>query len=292
MGRVLFILGAMALLPVTARADVTLALSHGKLHVPVPEGYCALDPERARDSALFDFELKSLDGRSRLIAVAADCAELEAWRQHDKPVQRIVNFTAALKDGQLARRPDADRAKFIDEFARSVSPLGPKDKAALNAGWWNSFNGAAEVPLFDAPEHDETAAYLRMVRVAGNGYQKISVASAWAVTAAGGYEVAINFYQHGDEGTLPGLLAAAKREAAQLVAANPAIAAVPPPPSATADEPEAAGQGLPSLGTVVSGMSTGTLAMIAGGVLLVALLMLRAFRPTKLPPGVRQATEQ
>lgn len=292
MGRVLLILGLMALLPATARADITVTLSHGKLHLPVPEGYCALDLDRVRDSALFDFELKSLQGRARLLAVSADCAELEAWRQHDRPVQRIVNFTAASKGDTLILHPDAERSKFIDDIARDAGTLGPKDAAALDARWWNSFDGKAEIALFDATERDQNAAYLRMVRVAGS-HQKLSVASVWALTAAGGYEVSINFYQHGDESTLPGLVAAAKREAAQLVAANPPVIVVPPPPAVTADQPaDAGGPALPSLGALLN-QSKSTMAMIAGGVLVVGLLLLAVLRrPARRPPAGRQATEQ
>jgi hypothetical protein len=275
MGRVLLILGLVAFLPATARAEVTVQLGHIKLHLPVPTGYCALDINRVRDSVLFDFEQKSLADRGRLLTVAADCAELEDYRQHDRPIQRIVNFTAALKVDALVRRPEADRAKFIDEVVRDAGTLGPKDVAGFNTRWWNSFDGNAEIQLFDAAERDENAAYLRMVRVAGTR-QKISVASAWAVTAVGGYEISINFYERGDESTLPGLVAAAKHEAAQLVAANPPVAVVPPPPAATDQPVDAAGTPLPSLGSLFAGQSTATLAMIAGGVLLVALMLVRA----------------
>ena len=293
MGRVLLILGLMALLPATARADMTVSLSHGKLHLPVPEGYCALDLSRSRDTALFDFEQKSLQGRARLLAVSADCAELEAWRQQDRPVQRIVNFTAATRGDSLILHPDAERSNLIDEIARDAGTLGTKDVGALNARWWNSFEGRAEIAHFDAAERDQNAAYLRMVRVVG-GYQRISVASVWAVTAVGSYEVSINFYQRGDESTLPGLVAAAKREAAQLVAANPPAIVVPPPPAVTADQPaDAGGPALPSLGALLN-QSKSTMAMIAGGVLVVGLLLLAVLRrPARRPPAAgRQAAEQ
>jgi hypothetical protein len=283
------LLGLIALLPAVGHADVTVPLGHGKVNLPVPAGYCAADTERGRDSALFDFEVKSLDGRGRLLAVAADCTELEAYRERGLPIKRLAIFTAALNDGDLIHRPDAERAKFIEDAARDAGKLGPRDPSAFNMQWWNSFNANAQVQLFDVAGRDENAAYLRMVRVTGSGSQKISVASVWALTATGGYELAVNFYERGDEGTIAGLLATAKHEAAQLVAANPPVQAPPPPPPAvTADQAAAdAGQNLPTLGTVLSGSSS-TIMMAAGGVLVLGFLVLVASRrspPKPKPEG-------
>src|SRR5579859_6332392 len=101
MRHVTLIIGLILLLPLAARADITVPLSHAKLHLPVPEGYCAVDTDRARESALFDFEAKSFGEHARLLAVAADCAELESYRQRSKPIERLVSFAAAIRDGQL-----------------------------------------------------------------------------------------------------------------------------------------------------------------------------------------------
>jgi hypothetical protein len=270
-------------LPIFARADVIVPLGHGKLHLPMPEGYCSLDTDLARESSLFDVEAQTFVGRARLLVMAADCGELTSFRQHHGAVTRIVTFVLALKDDQAVRRPDAERAQYLDGLARQFGKAEAKDFAANAQQWWNISNPAAEPLHFGFAERDSSAVYLQAVRQIGR-YQPESIASVSAVTLADGYEVAANFYMHADEHGLPGLLALAEQEAQGLVAANTAPPAPAQDASApAADQPASADGGpMQALNAALS-QSGSTIIMAAGGVLLVCfvLLLMSRRQPTK-----------
>jgi len=277
-------------LPSVTRADVTVPLTHGKLHLPVPDGYCMLDTDLARESSLFDVEAKTFEGRSRLLGMAADCGQLTAFRLRHTAVTQIVSFLLALKDDQGVRRPDAERAQYLDTLAKQFGKVQAKDFAANAEQWWNISNPSAEPVSFGLAERDGSAVYLQAVRKIGR-YEPAPIASVSALTLVQGYEVAVNFYIHGDEHSLPGLLALAEHEAQGLIAANP-----PPPPApnfaelaaptaaadqAAADAPPGTdGAQLKPLGAVLA-ESGSTIIMIAGGVLLLAVLFLFLSRGQK-----------
>ena len=104
MGRVLLILGLMALLPATARAEVTVQLGHIKLHLPVPDGYCALDVNRVRDSALYDFEAK--------IPMAETHARWSRLNSHSVPASKslIASICFQMKDRPSSAHAGASAA--------------------------------------------------------------------------------------------------------------------------------------------------------------------------------------
>ncbi|MEI9983412.1 MAG: hypothetical protein WDN69_09535 [Aliidongia sp.] len=189
--------------------------------------------------------------------MAADCGELEGFRLRHHPITRIVSFAVALRDGEPVRRPDAERALYLDELAGMVAKVSNKDLSDANNQWWRNFNVSVDVKKFGVAGRDDSAIYLRAVRTI-DVRDKISIVSLTAATLAGGWELSASFYLHGDERGVPGLLEIAKHEAQLLVAANtppppppviepPAPVVVPPPP-----EPATAGEALQQIAGGIS----------------------------------------
>ncbi len=282
MRRIAIILGLMALLPGAARADITIPLAHAKLHLPIPGGYCPLDTERARESMAFDSEQKSYQGQNRLLAMAVDCAELEGFRAHERPFEHYVTFEATVKDDQLVRRPDTERAAFLDEMLQEVAKVGPKDATAENNHWLSNFNASAEIKEYGLIAHDENAVYLRLVGVIAGvrGRDPISIAKIYATTLTAGYEISIAVYAHGDTHALPGMLDFAKHEVTRLIAANPPPPpTVPPPPPIT--EEQVAANDPASQPDTIFGQSVDTIVTGAIVIMLVSLVLLMMFRPVR-----------
>jgi hypothetical protein len=285
MWRFLLILGLVAAMPLPARAEMTAMIGRAKLHLPMPDGYCALDTDRARESTLFDFEQKSYHGRSRLLAMAADCGELEGFRLSHHPITRIVSFAVALRDGDPVRRPDDERAQYLDELAGMVAKVSNKDLSDANNQWWRNFNVSVDVKKFGVAGRDDSAIYLRAVRTI-DARDKISIVSLSAATLAGGWELSASFYLHGDERSVPGLLEIAKHEAQLMVAANtppppppviepPAPVVAPPPP-----EPATAGEALQQIASGI-GRSEMLAIEVAMGVMGIAFLLLIFISPSR-----------
>jgi hypothetical protein len=282
MRRVLIILGLMALMPGAARADITVPLAHAKLHLPIPDGYCPLDTERAREATAFDNQQKSYQGQIRLLAMAVDCAELEGFRVRDRPFEHYVTIEAAIKDSQLVRRPDSERAAFLDETLQEVGKIGAKEATAENNHWLNNFNVSADVKEFALAAHDEDAVYLRVVGVLGvRARDPIPVAKIYAMTLTAGYQVSIAVYAHGDAHALPGMLELAKHEIARLIAANPPLPVLPAPPPIPQDQADTAASTPTSQPDTIFGQSGGTIVTAALAVMLVSFLLLLMFRPVR-----------
>src|ERR1700761_7567166 len=157
MRRTLIILGLIVFMPGVARADITVPLAHAKLHIPVPDGYCPLDTERARESTAFDAEQKSYQGHSRLLAIAVDCAELEGFRLHERAIEHYISFAAVIKDGQLLRRPDNERSALLSETLQEAAKIGPKDAAADNNHWLSNLDLSADIKEYGLAAHDDNA---------------------------------------------------------------------------------------------------------------------------------------
>jgi hypothetical protein len=225
------ILALIAAAPVAALADVTVRLDNTKLHLPLPDGYCELDTDRAREASLFNFEALSLQASSRLLAMAADCGELEGFRLAHRPIAHTLTFVMPSHDGKPVRRSDDERAAYLGELADAIARTSTSEVTDYNDNWWKNFHLAVNAKSFGISGRDETALYIDSTRTL-DAAKKLSVSSITAVTVAGNWPLSISFYQRGtDEHGLAVLRETAQQEVKALIETNQ------PPPPPVADDP-------------------------------------------------------
>jgi hypothetical protein len=75
-------------LPVEARAaDEMSRVAAGStterfsINLPVPKGYCSLDPSHAADASVINYWQQSHPAGQWLVKAAVECAQLDAWRR-------------------------------------------------------------------------------------------------------------------------------------------------------------------------------------------------------------------
>ena len=94
----------------------------------VPEGYCALNRDNAREREWFERLTKGNQGRNTIAVVFAQCGELASFRKgKDYRVRRHGHYALTLTQGKLVLLPAAyNREKYLAE----VKPYIEKTTAA------------------------------------------------------------------------------------------------------------------------------------------------------------------
>jgi hypothetical protein len=221
MWRLLLILGLIATAPAAA-TEISVVAAGAKLHLPLPDGYCGLDPERARESTVFDRRTSLMLPGERLLALALDCRELAAFRDRHQQFSHYLSFSLPLRDDKPVHIADAGRAEYLADLSARMPHVDlaaasdPKNNRAKSA------DALLDVRRMAAIGQDESAVYFGHIIVVDNVR---TLAVATAVTAVGGLVVSAEFkLPYEDDHTLDTLLDQARHEAPLLVAANAPIA--------------------------------------------------------------------
>jgi len=248
MWRMFLILGLITAAPAVAESGITIGQGSAKLHLPMPDGYCTIDTERARESSLFERQAGLMLPRQKLLALAIDCGELQAFRDRHREFTRYLAFTSLLQDEKPVLVADPARAGYLADFAARSPHFDLKpaaDPANKRPKPSDALVDARQMAVID---QDESAIYFGHVVVVKD-VKTVDVVAV--VTAIGGKAVSAEFRQpFGNDHSIEGLLDVARREAPALIAAN-----IPAPPRVFEPDPPAVAEattGL-SLGTVFDG---------------------------------------
>jgi hypothetical protein len=197
------------------------------LTLPSPEGYCELSEQQPADARLIHLIGDLVAGsHSELLAVSADCGQLEAWRGGKLPT---------LDDYAQYQTPVADmdstssRAESVKEICATARAEGEKSAADaapdLNARVDAAVKGAKfnEMGFLGILAEDADACYFGMrmkARAEGGGAEESEVMVS-AATVVKGKIVFYNFYTlYRDAGTVAAALARHRRNVKALLAAN------------------------------------------------------------------------
>lgn len=213
----LLVLGLMAAVPAAAQSEITASLGSKPLHLPLPSGYCAVDPAQSAEGKLAAIHAQALQPMNQLLGIAMPCDQLTAYRDSQKPFDHYLEFTAQLQNGAPLPRADAGREAYLAELAAQIPHLDGGAPADTVDSPTQSAAVSTKIDKFGLIGQDEAAAYLASVAT----YNETTLATLSALTAAGGWTVSAKFFRpYVDDGTVGGLLVEARHEARAMIAAN------------------------------------------------------------------------
>jgi len=230
MRQFLLTLGLLMAAPAAAAPEIAANLESATLHLPLPDGYCAIDTARRDETEFFDAQADALQPLNRLLGVAVDCGQLDAFRSGKHQFDRYLEFMSTQRDGKPMQRPDTERAAYIHELAAHLPKLDTTG-IAESAGRQSANGGIpTSIQRVGMVGQDEAAVYLGGVGT----YNATVLAYVSALSLAGGWAVSTNFYRnYADDQTVAGLLAEAKGEARAVIAANASADAAAKPSGAS-----------------------------------------------------------
>jgi hypothetical protein len=197
------------------------------LTLPAPEGYCELIEQKPTDARLIQVIGDLVAGtHNELLAVSADCGQLEAWR---------AGKLATLDDYAQYQTPVAamdsasSRAESVKEICATARAEGEKSLADATPELNNRVDAAVkgakfnEMGFLGVLAEDANACYfgVRMkARTEGGGAEESQVLVS-AATVVKGKIVYYNLYAlYHDAGTVAAMLTRHRRNIAALLAAN------------------------------------------------------------------------
>jgi hypothetical protein len=71
---------------ISAAAAKDARIDTVSLNLPPPTGYCELTEQQPSDARMIKFVTEMLAGRTELLAMSADCSQLQNWRTGKQPV--------------------------------------------------------------------------------------------------------------------------------------------------------------------------------------------------------------
>ncbi len=117
-----FIAGAASAAPIEKSLLQKEARSYG-LEMPAPNGYCALSPSHLADRGmLHNTELLNA-GHNRVLAIFADCGQLDAMRAKGAVVSNYAMYLMPLSAGEEPL--EMPRADLIDALAHALTQDDP-----------------------------------------------------------------------------------------------------------------------------------------------------------------------
>jgi hypothetical protein len=190
----------------------------------VPEGYCALNRDNAREREWLDRLAKSNQGQNTIAVVFAQCGELEKFRKtKDYRVRRHGYYGITLTQGKLVLLPsDYSREKYLAE----VKPYVEKTTTAavdevVRKGRSDKDKGKASLLKMQLRGSDANAIFLATDSTYESKGSRIRVEGITALTLVKGIPVALNLLQdQGDSMQRENLYSQQKQAAARFVAAN------------------------------------------------------------------------
>ena len=272
-------LGASLALPCAQVAQAQEQPFAERIVTAVPQGYCSLDPKRPQEAQMLDQQQKLQQPQSALVLMFLDCKDLEQLRAGGSVNQQRYGTLLVLPHRSAIT---ATRADFVAVVAKQYSPtdLDTIKRQLADQGQPSTAAGTARV--LGVLKQDDRAVYLGVVvdSISVDGKQvPAGIVGVTAVTLLNGAPVSLNLYQvNGGADAVPGLMADQQHYVEALLAANAAPAA----PSPAAPSPLVTSG--PGMGSIDLQSPALQVAVIAGLVLLVAIVAALTLRRRKRPP--------
>lgn len=118
--------GAATAAPVGKTLQQKEAHSYG-LELPAPNGYCALSQSHRADREMLDATAQLNAGHNRVLAIFADCGQLDAMRAKGVILSNYAMYLMPLSAGE-APLP-MPRADLLEELARALTQNDPFARA-------------------------------------------------------------------------------------------------------------------------------------------------------------------
>jgi hypothetical protein len=235
---VLALLSVFSSIPPTAEDVVLVGRT---LHLPVSDGYCALDSTNDIDSMLLRVMADMQRGTSELAAYWVDCEQIARFRSgesddfssfvlllaqlsgHTKPtpVDMALNEYLALMKRHIVKANGGKDLLPGDIQARVRERL---DETLANIDADGSGIAIGETRQLGLLDEDSSALYLGMIMHAVVDGQSDISAAAIAMTELNGLSMSVNVYDdYRDAESFEALLARARAIAAEVVAVNPTL---------------------------------------------------------------------
>ena len=190
----------------------------------VPEGYCALDRDHARDRQRIEQLAKGNEGRSMVDVVFAQCGELERFRKSkDYRLRRHGYYAVTLTQGKLMLLPaDYSREKYLAEVKPYVAKTtGAAIDDAVKKATREGGTGKVSSIKTQIRGSDANAIYVGSDSVYESKGTRTRVEGVTALTLIKGVPVSLHLLQdQGDSKQRERLLDQQKQAAARFVAAN------------------------------------------------------------------------
>ena len=190
----------------------------------VPEGYCALNRDSARERDWYERLSKSNQGHNRLALVFAQCAELASFRKSkEHRVRRHGYYALTLTQGKLVLLPaDYNRGKYLAEvkpYIEKTTAAAIDDAVKKSAG--ASDKGKVGSVKMQVRGADGNAIFVGTDSIYESKGSRIRVESVTALTLIKGVPVSLHLLQdQGNSKQREKLLQQQKQAAARFVAAN------------------------------------------------------------------------
>jgi hypothetical protein len=194
--------------------------------LPVPEGYCELSEQQSADARVIDVIEDLVAGtQNELLAVSADCGQLQAWRAGKLPT---LDDYAQVQTPISGRDADVPRAATVKELCASMRAEGGKSiaeatpdlntrvEAAVKGGKFN------ETGFLGVLAEDADVCYygLQTKNRAENGVEETQVVVS-ATTVVKGRVVSYSLHTlYHDKDTATAALTRHRRNVTALLAAN------------------------------------------------------------------------
>jgi hypothetical protein len=204
-------------------ATQSAALNLG-VALPVPQGHCPMSEQQPAEREIIELTRQINQGRNLVMAMFADCGELESLRNQGRALDNYGGYLAPLSAGT---EPLAmPRSQFLAAIAQAVAQQDPV--AAIEGEMRERVERAnlslevGEMAGLGLIHQDDTAVYTGVIQslVMQDGSSERVVAIT-GITLVQGHPVSVNlFAPFRDSATLEGLLAAQQQNLARFVAAN------------------------------------------------------------------------
>jgi hypothetical protein len=190
----------------------------------VPEGYCTLNRDNAREQQWLERLVKGNEGRNTIAVMFARCDELERYRKSkDYRVRRYGFYALTLTQGKLVLLPaDYSREKYLAEVKPYVDKTtrAAVDEAARKAAREGDKSKVSSAKM-EVRGADGNAIYVVSDSIYEARGTRTRVESATALTLVKGIPVSLHLLQdQGDAKQRERLLDQQKKAAARFVGAN------------------------------------------------------------------------
>jgi len=197
------------------------------LKLPPPPGYCELDPSEPSDLRLFSIlEGAFKNSGNRLLAISADCTELNDWRARKRKfLDNFAQYQTVIALENLEYQ--ANGAELINTVCKELRAQGEK----IVTGMEKDVQARYEEVLKDVKVNETrfigvlgeepTICYAAVVeRVVADGMEK-TIVTVWATTIVGGKMVYVyQFAPHVSGNSITDVFALVKAQTVRFKAAN------------------------------------------------------------------------